>query len=130
MGGAQLLGLFDDQRLGIPVPHRLGHIRPAMARHNNCPLRRERGARFQGVHHKRRPTQRVENLRQVGIHPCALTGGQNNQSNAHKRLKPFLAAPSIGRDAKRKVFGVHKTFRFVTPTVTEGGADAQRDFRS
>ncbi len=130
MGRAELFCLLGNQNVWIPSAGGFGDCLASVSGHDNRPLRCERCPRFQGVDNQRCAPQRVENLREIGIHPRALTGRQNNKSNAHQRLKTFLAAPSSGHDEKRKVFGVHKTFRFVTPTVTEGAGNAQRDFRS
>jgi phosphoglycolate phosphatase len=89
MGGAQLFGLDHHGDAVVERQGRSGDGFGLVTRHNDDAVGVQGLPRGQRVVEKGGGTYLMEDLGQVGIHPCALTCGQNDQCDGH--FAPFLA---------------------------------------
>ncbi len=93
MGGTQLFGLEDDGDAVVESEGGFRDLFRPVPGHDDDAVGVQRLPRRQRVVEEGGGTHHMEDLGQVGIHPCALTCGQNDQCDGH--FAPFLASAHL-----------------------------------
>jgi hypothetical protein len=83
MAGAKLALLQHHLDRRVMVARGLAHRLGAMPDDHDRPLGLQRRAGLHGMDQQRRPGDPVQHLGQVGIHPRALTGGEDDEGTGH-----------------------------------------------
>ena len=86
VASAKWLRLLDDNDLWINCLRDAANLLAAVPDHQNHLCGVYRAGRLQRMHEQRRTGQFVQNLGQIGLHPRALTCGQNDCCCCHYPL--------------------------------------------
>jgi hypothetical protein len=83
MGGAVLFGLKNDLDFIIDGVHGCAYGVGAVARNDDGFFGGKGGARLHGMGDEGRACDGVQNLGQIGVHPCALARRQYDKCGCH-----------------------------------------------